>query len=264
MSRTGPATTAATRSTPARSSRNWAGNPPSPSNRASPRPSTGIWAMRNGSPAWFPASISSTMTGCTPTAEREWDCSVGAVPSRGPFYRSSVLSPAGSTARSEPNKRCRRRSDFLWDRPQIQRDQLLHLPVRHADTDEGIRFCHRIAPCSGPSFAADPPGLASGVSGKEFRQPDAQQSVGTVRVAGILPAIRGRDALDTQEHPQPQQSCMPENLHRHPPGVRLHFVGHAYPFDRRNRSRQDYVIARSAATKQSQSRAGEIASLRSQ
>ena len=45
-------------------------------------------------------------------------------------------------------------------------------------------------------------------------------------------------------------------------GVRLHFVGHAYPFDRRNRSRQDYVIARIAATKQSQSRAGEIASLR--
>ena len=33
---------------------------------------------------------------------------------------------------------------------------------------------------------------------KEFRQPDAQQSVGTVRVAGILPAIRGRDALDTK------------------------------------------------------------------
>ena len=57
------------------------------------------------------------------------------------------------------------------------------------------------------------------VSGKEFRQPDARQSVGTVRVAGILPAIRGRDALDTQEHPPPQQSCLPENLHRHPGGM---------------------------------------------
>ncbi|VEB45316.1 dTDP-glucose 4,6-dehydratase [Chromobacterium violaceum] len=63
---TGPATTAAMRSTPASWSGNWDGSPPKLSTAASARPLNGIWAIQTGSNT---SATAATATGWTSTTD---------------------------------------------------------------------------------------------------------------------------------------------------------------------------------------------------